>query len=532
MNPSRIATFGLAVSSSATTTTILRCAALVVRGAGAFVAPSRRRASTRSDDDDDRLDGDDVPLVFVPGLKGSHLSRRVVDRFGRERTERVWLTLSNLLNLPPRAPDDPRVDLTLRGEEEHDELFPDGVIGHIVESPTVSLSLLGGGGGGDDDNASLRLSGPNLLPFYGHVVDRLRRGARPWSIFDYDWRQSLPTVAARLREHCVRAHGDRPVQLLAHSMGGLAAYACCRRDPERHAPGAVLVGVPFGTGVQYLRDLNEGYRTELGTCEQFPPETLFSFDSHWSFFPGRDETGDSFVEMLDDDPSSGFDADASSAIGAPAARTRSRGAYADRCVPVAIDFYDAKDWERHELGVFAPRLRNDETTDRVARSLSRRLDEAAEWRRELRAVPTTTADPPPPLTICASDAVPTRNQIARRRRRRAGAATDDADAENTWEYDYVSGRAVPGDGRVDYDKAFPYWLPKDRDGNDLYEKVPLRSLHAKQMCWEKSGGDLETISEKVDEQLSAYVRSVGEERRPRAGVPATSRRRARTRETS
>lgn len=50
------------------------------------------------------------------------------------------------------------------------------------------------------------------------------------------------------------------MQIVAHSLGGLMAFAAMREHPEKYSPGAVVVGVPFGTGIQYFQDLHKGER--------------------------------------------------------------------------------------------------------------------------------------------------------------------------------------------------------------------------------------------------------------------------------
>jgi hypothetical protein len=120
-----------------------------------------------------------VPLVFVPGMKGTHLAFAGNDSPG-VRKKRVWLTLGNLLNFPPRPDDDPSRDLSLpltydrdpppeKGEDGHErasryprqhrgELVPDGIVDHIIEFNV---------GGGDGTGNFVDM---NFLPFYGHAV--------------------------------------------------------------------------------------------------------------------------------------------------------------------------------------------------------------------------------------------------------------------------------------------------------------------------------------------------------------------------
>ena len=143
-----------------------------------------------------------VPLVFVPGMKGTHLA--FADGGdgapGEARKKRAWLTLGNLLNFPPRPDDDPSRDLSLpltydidrptpeMGEDgrEYDasryprqhwgKLAPDGTVDHIIEF---------GVGSGD---GTANFADMNFLPFYGHAVSSSAR----------DRSQSLRLILAML----------------------------------------------------------------------------------------------------------------------------------------------------------------------------------------------------------------------------------------------------------------------------------------------------------------------------------------------
>jgi hypothetical protein len=136
----------------------------------------------------------DVPLVFVPGMKGSHLAFdddeavSVNDDYSAsisksKNKKRVWLTLGNLLNFPPRPDDDPSRDLSLPltydynppayfngvdgnayaahyPRQHRGRLVPDGIVDHIIE-----LNM-----GNVDGMANSTSVDLNFLPFYGHAV--------------------------------------------------------------------------------------------------------------------------------------------------------------------------------------------------------------------------------------------------------------------------------------------------------------------------------------------------------------------------
>jgi hypothetical protein len=104
----------------------------------------------------------------------------------------------------------------------------------------------------------------------------------------------------------------------------------------------------------------------------------------------------------------------------------------------------------------------------------------------------------PPFVACQSNTVPTVNQYLRRKRKVTTQNQKGQNAFNTWEYDYLNGRSVPGDGRIDFDKSFPPSFIS-------HKRVTLRSAHAKQMCWEESGGSLNTVYKEIISMTEDYL---------------------------
>lgn len=414
----------------------------------------------------------DVPLVFLHGMKGSHLSSPM---------SRQWISLSGLLNLPPKPDHDPSRDLSLPMRyndmvQVSGDLKPDGLVNFIV-----------------DVNGYLQ-----FLPFYGHIscvlndLDAAYKTrtkpqdnitsctTRPTACFVYDWRRDLLELSDAFHRFCCESFPDRPVQVLAHSMGGLIALSAMRRYPEKYRPGAVMAGVPFGTGIQYLQDLHLGYFTELGRCRQFLPESQFTFSSHWCFFPTSSETlGDAFVDVTHM-PEITFEANVPSIgknLGKEFREEPVRGK------PIQIDFYDVDDWEKHGIGIFSKGM--DEGTLEVYKNHMRvQIARALEFRIAALGFEKPHEDIPP-LAVGASNTKPTINQILRRTNKSGG-----------FDYDYCSGRSVPGDGRINFTGAFPLVRHK---------AFELQSLHAKQFIWEDHGGDLGTLLRKVEEQLATYL---------------------------
>jgi pimeloyl-ACP methyl ester carboxylesterase len=394
----------------------------------------------------------------LPGMKGTHLAD---DTSSQKKQARVWLTPDGLLNVPPLPDHHPDRDLALpltytNNKQDPGCLRPAGVVNYIVDLGAIQL-----------------------LPFYGHITTLLEKSDRPTSCFAYDWRRNVQELVDEFYDYCCDAHPDQPVQVIGHSLGGLIAYAAMRKHPDKFKPGLTLVGVPFGTGIQYLQDMHRGYYTELKRCRQFLPETQFTMSSHWVFFPGSDEERlDSLVDVTSNMTTVNFVPD-TSAIGQAVGEFR-KAVQGDI---VNIDFYSLQEWENHRLGIFGMQ---DMHKDRLA-LYRNHMDIQLKAAKEFRQRYLSTDQPNlPPLVVCASDSVPTINQILRR-----------TSLDGSYEYDYVSGRSVPGDGRVYFDAAFP-------PSTTHHSVVRLQSMHAKQLLWETKGGDLGSIWQQVVAQLHNY----------------------------
>lgn len=259
-------------------------------------ALSSRYSNAGIDEDDENVGGDDegesntllgdgnqkdkpnsyyseVPLVFIPGMKGSHLSfmdenqgeddsqTSNVKLIRENANKRVWLSFGNLINFPPK-PDycaERSLALPLTYTERNGTVYqdrgplrPDGVVESIIEFGKNMKS-------GDLNNSGGKAATPSLelFPFYGHAVQHILNedlSKRPnAACFTYDWRRSLEDLTQELEEFCETKFPGKPVQVVAHSMGGLLAFGAMRRNPDKFAPGGIFAGVPFGTGIQYFQ---------------------------------------------------------------------------------------------------------------------------------------------------------------------------------------------------------------------------------------------------------------------------------------
>lgn len=191
-------------------------------------------------------------VVVVPGLLGSALS----DRHGKM----IWGDRGSLGRFGrlkiPNGPADPG-----------DDLKPSGLI--------QSVQVLG--------------------PWKAKVYDDLRKTfeedmgytfGKNYFEFAYDWRQSNFTTAKLLRKWVDENLGERPFDIVAHSMGGLVSEIFIKRhDSKRQVKRFVTMGTPFHGAVNSVVTLNEG----LGTLANFMVGGLGKFRSIALSFPSTYE---------------------------------------------------------------------------------------------------------------------------------------------------------------------------------------------------------------------------------------------------
>lgn len=191
------------------------------------------------------------PLIFVPGLMGSRLCRD--NPAGREAPQVVWGTIGALRDFPNiRLPRESGIS---------DGVRPCGLLREIV--------VLGG----------------LKQHYYGPVIQHLEsigyREGRDLFAFDYDWRRSA-FDNARALDFFVRAKvGDRPVDILAHSMGGIVA----RIYTVEYGVGQVVrlfsAGAPFLGAAKVFQTIERGWgplNAAMGGLAGFR-RTMLSFPS-------------------------------------------------------------------------------------------------------------------------------------------------------------------------------------------------------------------------------------------------------------
>ena len=164
--------------------------------------------------------GEDAPVVFVlPGIMGSNLS---VDN------HQIWL---NALNLSLGK----MTRLEYKADSLSYEVAPDSILGR----------------------------------FYGNLVDYLS-ATHVVIPFPYDWRKSILKEAERFREtlRVTLEETDKPVRIIAHSMGGLVARAALDGGPavydsfkKREGSRFIMLGTPNQGSFEIVQVLTGRSRT-------------------------------------------------------------------------------------------------------------------------------------------------------------------------------------------------------------------------------------------------------------------------------
>src|SRR5262245_60929592 len=161
-------------------------------------------ALARSTDLTEHLAGDSATMLFVPGVMGSLL-------YSRNRGGVWWIDILNRK----------RIDELRLSSDGSTDAEPANAVTPFTTASTY------------DPFRSMALADQP-----GHEA------------FAYDWRKSLPFSAGPLRDAVLRlyeANGNRPVHLVAHSMGGLLVRTALMEYGEELWPRVgriVFVGTP------------------------------------------------------------------------------------------------------------------------------------------------------------------------------------------------------------------------------------------------------------------------------------------------
>ncbi len=290
-----------------------------------------------------------VPLLFIHGVKGGILS----DDQGVR-----WLNAWQAIGLS--APE-LKLPAMWKGPQSTDGLKPTGILEKVL-----------------------------FTDVYGKWMQTARGMKRPsFHAFAYDWRRENAEAVDLLEKELVKI--GKPVQVVAHSMGGLITMALMNRRPELFQ-SVVFAGVPFTGGIGFLPDLQDGVATGFNS-RILSPYVLATFPSVYTFFANTP----------------------------------------DILVGERPDFFDAEEWKRLKIGMYkAGRTAPDGFDLFLAEALRR----AKLFRAQIYSKNTIKY---PPIAVLCGKAHPTLKQA-----RRKG---DD------WDFD--SEPKVPGDGRVQRTHCLP-----------------------------------------------------------------------------
>jgi pimeloyl-ACP methyl ester carboxylesterase len=207
------------------------------------------------------INANHIPVVFVPGIKGSILK----DNEGTIR----WLNATQALGFS--TPD-------LRLMEESKDLIENGAISRVTAIPRV---------------VDVDLYGPWLETMS-------QQEGIEFYVFSYDWRKDNLNTRDRLisfLEEIGKRYKNKPV-LIGHSMGGMLSFSTVNQNPKL-VKKVVFVGVPFRGGIGYMKDLYAGNATGFNSKIQGPC-MIAKYESVYGFFP-RLNTKDSQGLVLDED---------------------------------------------------------------------------------------------------------------------------------------------------------------------------------------------------------------------------------------
>jgi pimeloyl-ACP methyl ester carboxylesterase len=195
------------------------------------------------------------PVVVIPGILGSNLCKK-------ETGQIIWGGASSLSNLKQLAlPLDP---------SHHTEQFE--ACG-IIES--------------------VRVVGPFKIHQYDRLLEMLHSFGyvkeETLFVFAYDWRLSNFATARKLADFVKHNIGERPFDIVAHSMGGIVARIYLTEyDSGSHVNRLVTMGTPHRGSAKVLRVADSGWswweNILAGGVIQIR-ETLMTFSSIYQLLP-------------------------------------------------------------------------------------------------------------------------------------------------------------------------------------------------------------------------------------------------------
>jgi pimeloyl-ACP methyl ester carboxylesterase len=169
------------------------------------------------------------PAIVIPGYIGSKLADPVHGNL-------VWLDVHGILN-PDTTLEALRLDIG-----DPDRVVPIGILDEVTVLP------------------------PLWDPGVYNALTNFLRGNLRLRVFEfyYDWRKSVEEAADRLNDQVLRwlqETGERQVDLIAHSFGGLVARAYLTKYQAADQVGRLItLGTPHKGAVEALQSVTQGYR--------------------------------------------------------------------------------------------------------------------------------------------------------------------------------------------------------------------------------------------------------------------------------
>eukprot|EP01137_Pigoraptor_chileana_P011930 Opistho-2@63575 len=264
------------------------------------------------------------PVVLIHGYKASHL---------RDATtgDRAWLTARQAL-----TPWNESIALPINWKEENGRWVQDGdalVADGCIRSVGASIFKR------------------SVYDKFFHTMERQKRDMNE---FSYDWRRNPEENARKFLaflEDLAKIKGA-PLQIVAHSMGGLVTLAAMNMLHDHIAAGerpssslkavfnsVLFVGVPFHRRVTFLEDLHKGSMIGLNS-HIISYHVQATFTSVYTLFP-LDGRG------LVDAP-----AVSSAHPYAPEDAIKGDHAPVDADQPTRYDPFDIHFWKSHNLSIF------------------------------------------------------------------------------------------------------------------------------------------------------------------------------------
>lgn len=197
------------------------------------------------------------PIILVPGLLGSRLCRP--DPADPTRSVIAWGTLGALLRLS---------DLQLPPDGK-DDLKPCGLVREVVYFGLYTQEV--------------------YSPIIAHLEKLGYRENRDLFAFAYDWRKSVFHNARALADFVNEKVGpDQPVDIIAHSMGGLIARVYAQKHGgSKRIARLFSAGTPFLGSVMFYEAIEGGWgaiNLAMGGVGTFR-RTMLSFPSIYELSP-------------------------------------------------------------------------------------------------------------------------------------------------------------------------------------------------------------------------------------------------------